>query len=334
MLPISYSKVTDEELASHLRTAGEGAGYLILTDLPQHPDFSAVQSLFQDFESNADYEKRANSAYSKNLVFKDSFSQGYGGPLVDQKRVLDLSPERLNVITVKDKMLLGDLGTSLQTCTSFFESTSKTVALRLLSSLASIVGNKFDEKEYRFNYRLAKYYERPSSKAAESQPPRCGEHQDFGPMTFIFQQPVNGVDCTGLEVFVNEEWQSIPSRPDQCVVLFGICTAWRSNSRLKACKHRVVDMASQKSSVVPQRLSAVLFVGLKSDSILSPTLRSKGEGVQYKSCTVGEVHPIVARKWKAREGTITMEELKEEERIAKSFSSQEALISHLYKLEV
>ena len=53
---------------------------------------------------------RLNAAYTKNLVFKDSFGVGQGGAGVDQKRVLDLSPQRLALIQAyDDKILTGKL---------------------------------------------------------------------------------------------------------------------------------------------------------------------------------------------------------------------------------
>ena len=57
-----------------------------------------------------DLMHRLNSAYTKNLVFKDSFGCGKGGENVDEKRVMDLSQQRLAAIQAyDDKIITGKL---------------------------------------------------------------------------------------------------------------------------------------------------------------------------------------------------------------------------------
>lgn len=60
-------------------------------------------------------------------------------------------------------------------------------------------------------------------------------------------------------------WQRLPPLPaGTAVLLFGICTAWRSNDRVPAAQHRVADepaLLAGAAGVTPRRLSAVLFMG-------------------------------------------------------------------------
>ena len=61
----------------------------------------------------------------------------------------------------------------------------------------------------------------------------------------------------GLEV----HWLIAPMGAS-AVLLFGLCTAWRSNDRVRAAEHRVADAAAAgPDGTSPRRLSAVLFMG-------------------------------------------------------------------------
>lgn len=58
---------------------------------------------------------------------------------------------------------------------------------------------------------------------------------------------------------VNGAWRRLPPLPPgTAVLLFGLCSAWRSNDRVPAAKHRVA--ATPGAAAMPHRLSAVLFV--------------------------------------------------------------------------
>lgn len=67
------------------------AGVLYVTDLP-HVPLEDIRALFDGLHSSG-HGEALNAAYTKNKVYKDSFAEGQGGPDVDAKRVLDLSPE-------------------------------------------------------------------------------------------------------------------------------------------------------------------------------------------------------------------------------------------------
>lgn len=139
-------------------------------------------------------------------------------------------------------------------------------------------------------------------------PPRCGAYRDFGPATIIWP---GGDDGCGLEVRSGGAWRRVPRlAPGSAVLLFGLCTAWRSNDRLKAAEHRVAEDPSLPAvgGVAPRTLSAVLFMGLGDDAVLSLALVSPGEAPRYRTERVGAVQPTVRRKWSWREGSVTVEE--------------------------
>jgi hypothetical protein len=69
--------------------------------------------------------------------------------------------------------------------------------------------------------------------------------------------------CPFVVCRVGDSWHVLPPLPlTSAVLLFGLCTAWRSNDRIRAAEHRVADAAaSGAKGTSPRRLSAVLFMG-------------------------------------------------------------------------
>ena len=63
---------------------------------------------------------------------------------------------------------------------------------------------------------------------------------------------------------VGDTWHVLPALPPtSAVLLFGLCTAWRSNDRLRAAEHRMADAAAGgPAGTSRRRLSAVLFLGM------------------------------------------------------------------------
>ena len=114
---------------------------------------------------------------------------------MDEKRVLDLSPQRLASIQSFDPEVLEDLGEPLTKALAFYSGLTHDTT-RLLKSLAKAIGDPdlHAEGDIRFNYRMVDYYPRATTSLA----PRCGTHRDFGPMTLIFQDSSNG---SGLQVW-------------------------------------------------------------------------------------------------------------------------------------
>lgn len=309
-------------LAAAIKAARHGV--LVLCGALEAP-FASIGILFDSV--TPEIGARANAAYNgggTRLVWKDAYGEGRGGPQVDEKRVIDLSAHRMQQLTSVDPGLGAELGSPLTDSLGFFDGVTASMAPTVLAALAEATGCKdYGTDEARFAYRLVEYGSRAAG--GDGAPPRCGSHRDFGTATLIWR------DAPGLEVRVGASWQALPQLPaSSAVLLFGLCTAWRSNDRLRAAEHRVVDVAGPQGAA-GRRLSAVLFMGLSDDAVLSPSLASPGEARKYTTATVGAVHPVVRRKWSWREGSVTAEEAAAEEQERSKYPTQEALIAALYK---
>lgn len=284
------------------------AGILFVTDLDQ-PDFPRVQTMFDHLASP---EGRVitdglNQAYTKNLVYKDSFASGNGGPCVDMKRVLDLSAERLKIIEQAnpDLMKLCD-SKDMQETLNFWEDLRQTQAPKLLRAVAMAIGSEQEvTADAAFNYRMVDYYHR-----THDEPPRCSEHRDFGTFTLIM------TTGPGLQVFYQGQWIDVPSNDNGAILLFGWCTQIRSNGRIPAALHRVIDDDDESQIDTGRRTSMVLFCAPKKvETNLEPVVLP-GEEAQYiGGIKVGQLRGKMARKWRNREGTLSEEDkiLEEEE---------------------
>ncbi|PSC73078.1 2OG-Fe(II) oxygenase family [Micractinium conductrix] len=302
--------------AAVIRAAPDGV--LVLRNALEAP-FDAISDLFDGVTPGR--AQRANAAYlagGSKLVWKDAHGEGRGGPHHHQ---------------IADPALAQELGAPLQQALAFFGSARDAYCPLLVAALREATGYEFAEAESRHAFRLVDYTPRQlKAGAGDSVPPRCGAHRDFGPATLIWP----GGECSdGLEVRVGGAWRRLPHLPSgSAVFLFGLCTAWRSNDRIRAAEHRVADDPALLGSggVSPRRLSAVLFVGLCDSAELAPALVSPGERPRYRTKLAGEVQPTVRRKWSWREGSVTEEEARAEAEERSRFESQEALIAALYKL--
>ena len=81
-----------------------------------------------------------------------------------------------------------------------------------------------------------------------------------------------------------------------------------------------------------RRLSAVLFHGPGEDDTLAPIVK-EGERPKWITGVVKDVRPMVARKWKGREGTVTREEALAEEDLKKFLPTQDDAIDYYYKIK-
>eukprot|EP00887_Chlorella_sp_A99_P008017 scaffold12.g8017.t1 len=236
-----------------------------------------------------------------------------------------------------DPGLAADLGAPLQEAVAFFGAARDACGPLLVAALREASGYPFSEEEARYAFRLVDYGARHVSRQAQAcgapPPPRCGAHRDFGPATVIWP---GGEGSEELEVRVAGAWRRLPRLAPGCaVLLFGLCTAWRSNDRVPAAEHRVADapalLAGAAEGLSRRRVSAVLFVGLCDSAVLAPAL-APGEAPRYRTRHVGDVQPAVRRKWSWREGSVTAEEAAAEVAERAPFRSQEELIEALYKL--
>ena len=109
--------------------------------------------LFEQMEARPTLATRANNAYTNNLVYKDAYSSGNGGAGVDEKRVIDLSPSRLDTIVKVDSELASEFGQPLEEALTFFENVRNEVAPKILDALAEVVGDDSLFRDNLVNYR-------------------------------------------------------------------------------------------------------------------------------------------------------------------------------------
>jgi hypothetical protein len=306
-----------------LASAIEGSnGVLLITDLPKAP-FAEIRSAFDGLASRQDLISRLNEAYKSNLVYKDSFADGKGGPTVDAKRVLDLSPERLEEITKNDPELdLLKVG-SLKDTLDYWEHLRSEVAPKITRAVSDAIGSEDVAKDAAFNYRMVDYYSRDSSGNQDiAVAPRCGDHRDFGSYTLVFPS------SAGLQLSVDGEWIDMPPPEDgTAIMLFGWCTQIRSNGRIPAILHRVAD-----SEGVDRRTSAVLFCAPKKEGTpLEPVVRPGEERVYTSGIKAGQLRGSMRRKWQKREGTLSEEGrvLEEREILATNMHTQDDVVKRM-----
>ncbi|KAJ3183726.1 hypothetical protein HDU85_002155 [Gaertneriomyces sp. JEL0708] len=319
MISVPWNTSTAAELAVHIQ---QSPGVLRITGLPTVP-FKDLQALFDVLNEVPELGQRANQAYTKNQVYKDSFGQGNGGPNVDHKRLLDLSPERLEAILLHDPelaiLLIRDHALILQ----FWESLANEAAAKVVDALALAIGTDSIKEDCHFNYRMVDY----QSRTLHSAPPRCGLHRDFGLFTLIFSRE------PGLELFdeSSSEWMPVPaSKEDEAILMFGWCTQIRSNRRIPAILHRVTDTGRENTEfhAVQRRLSAVFFCAPKHvDTLLDPVVLP-GEPQRYLGgIKVGDLRGKMARKWRHREGTLNeSDKIEEEKQILTGLVSQDDVV--------
>eukprot|EP00935_MAST-01C_sp_MAST-1C-sp1_P000229 g229.t1 len=264
-------------------------------------------------------QEKLNSAYqatgAAKLVWKDSFASGKGGDSVDQKKVLDLAPHRLEAISKACPEALDALGAEFHQLLGFYQRIEESIVPKLLQALSTAVGAQMTKlADYSSAYRTLDYYERE----ADAKAPRCGEHRDYGILTLIFQD-----DVGGLEVKINGSWTPVP--PGEAVLLFGWCTQIRSNGRLPAAMHRVSDPRSGKGKTIPRRTAGVLFVAPNPSASIAPVV-GPGEVAKYRYTRADELKGIMARKWEMREGTIAAEKVPAELKEQEAFKTQDDIV--------
>lgn len=297
-------------------------GVATLTNAPKVP-LTQIRELMDHINQSKSIQQRMNEAYARTgaekFVWKDSHAKNTS-ITVDQKRVLDLAAHRIAAIESAAPELADELGTPYQDSLAFFHGIEQDIVPPLMKALRAAAQNDDIGSHGRWQtaYRMIDYYERPSQSAA----PRCGEHRDYGTMTLIFQDGTGG-----LEVEIDGKWQAMP--PSAVVLLFGWCTQVRSNDRIKAALHRVVDSA-QDGDTTPRRTAAVLFVAPDADASVIPAVLN-GEEAKYRNLKrAGDLKGIMARKWEFREGTLAAHKMAAELEEQRQFKTQDDIVQHVF----
>nr|XP_022335771.1 UPF0676 protein C1494.01-like [Crassostrea virginica]XP_022335778.1 UPF0676 protein C1494.01-like [Crassostrea virginica]XP_022335785.1 UPF0676 protein C1494.01-like [Crassostrea virginica] len=117
------------------------------------------------------------------------------------------------------------------------------------------MGHKGNVTMYRSNYY-------PPLKELKPDQARCGEHSDYGTVTFLFQDNASGLEAKGPD----GEYVPVPPMEGTIVMNLGDMMQRWSADKLKATKHRV--MASP-DSVSRLRQSISFFVVPDDDALIS-----------------------------------------------------------------
>lgn len=186
------------------------------------------------------------------------------------------------------------------------------VAYKVLCLLANVL--EIPENTLRDNHlyedhcssflRYVKYHARPSEVNEKYENIYVRGHTDFGSVTFLFSQPIGG-----LQLQIGEdEWKDVRHVPGSIIVNTADMLHFWSNGYLKSCVHRVV--APPKDQEHLNRYGLIYFLRAKDDMLLrapdSPLLKRLGytgenESEELKArrdVTVGQWVPVqTKRNW-------------------------------------
>ncbi|KAL5840024.1 hypothetical protein ACOSQ4_012632 [Xanthoceras sorbifolium] len=149
-----------------------------------------------------------------------------------------------------------------------------------------------------------KYFEDGSSILRCNYYPQCnnpgqalgtGPHYDPTSLTILHQDQVGG-----LEVFVDEKWQTVRPRADALVINIGDTFMALSNGNFKSCLHRAVV----NSETV--RKSFAFFVSPKEDKVVKPPedLVSRDGSRKYPDFTWSDLLEFTQKHHRADTGTL------------------------------
>ena len=235
-----------EDLAEAFERARED-GVVRLLGAGVAAPLGAAEVLFDALlGSPATVAEAGGRAYNGGLSFKgcwgDTATSIARQKIVDQKRVLDLTFRR-TALGVRDPTVDPVLAKLLEPMLDFLDGRAQCVLPRVHEALSRVTGcPAFGGENWSMKYRLSEYFERQVNIAA---PPltRCTEHRDYGTVALIFD---GGVE--GLEVLLHGAWRPIMASADDALLMIGWATHIRSNGRVAAPTHRVLDPPNAASS--------------------------------------------------------------------------------------
>lgn len=301
----SISGVPVVDLATHsahkaqqlVSAAATSTGLVFVRNLPNRPDFSAIQRLFDNLYQSPALAARLNGVYPKRGIFK------VAGKLtdietVDEKATIDLSAQRLN--NMKDAVLRQALGQEFEQTIKFFKVVEEQLVPLILTATSQVISSKGQldlsdvHRDANNNFRLADYH--------YSSPHRhgCGEHTDYGTATIIFQDGSGGLEFQDPST---KEWCAVPGH--ETVIVWGWCGHILSGGKITPAKHRVQTVH------VNRRNTAVCFIAPDLQTPLQPLVPGKHgftEDIANGYVTVEEFKEMLGKRWRWREGTERNEE--------------------------
>ena len=171
----------------------------------------------------------------------------------DWKEIYDFGPANGNLL--KPRWPSGQLRLRFEPIVRAYYANCRTLALRLLSAMASNLGVNASYLTRGFadahtSFLRLNYYPQCTFSASAERLFGVGEHTDAGALTLLLQ-----ADQPGLEVCRDGQWHLVEPTPGALVINVGDMIQVWSNDRYRAALHRVVTNPSGDRYSVPFFLS-------------------------------------------------------------------------------
>ncbi|KAK9786594.1 hypothetical protein WJX73_008603 [Symbiochloris irregularis] len=298
--PAASVKSSREAFDSAFRAGAQSHGAVIIENFSFEAPWTDIKSLQDLLVRRPDICERLNAAQpptKPNVKLAAVNFNKDSNRIIDQKVSLDSSAKRISKMAEDGVDIVELLGEQCKSIIDFHANIEALLAPRIMQALSGLVDDQLDSihSDRAFTLRLCHYFERQAGEIA----PRCGKHRDYGTFTIIFQD----ASQPGLEMLRDGVWQRVPA--GCCVVQFGWCSQIRSNDRIKALPHRVVDSPAGADGIVPRRDSVAFFVA-PDEAALLETITREGEVALYADMptTHKQFKALMARRWSEREGTV------------------------------
>ncbi|KAF7585839.1 hypothetical protein BBP40_010037 [Aspergillus hancockii] len=177
------------------------------------------------------------------------------------------------------------------------------VAAKVLHLLANVLEIPEDslEKDHRYNdvcssfLRFVKYHARPPEINAKYEDVYVRGHTDFGSVTFLFSQPIGGLQLQ----LSGGGWADVKHIPGSIIVNTADMLHFWSNRYLQSCVHRVV--APPKDQEHLDRYGLIYFLRPKNtmclESVGSPLLARKGYNIHRESQELRDRRKVPVGEW-------------------------------------
>lgn len=237
-----------------------------------------------------DVINKINSVYNDKKIIKSSSAFDDN---IDKKTAFDLCPERLTSLTKNGLM---EIFPEMPGVLGYFSDTSN-----WLKAVLGGLGNFDNISSVNFNFRMIEY---------EGVAGTCLPHRDFGLLTLV-QSTTSGL-------LIEKEGKMVPVDGD--VILAGWCLHLLTNGRIPAPLHQV-------SGPPVKRYSCVTFMAPLKDYVLDPhPLRNMGNLKRvYRTVVTSDLKEMMAKRWRRREGTLTLTQ----EEAYEANTSQDDLVERL-----
>jgi isopenicillin N synthase-like dioxygenase len=220
----------------------------------------------------------------------------------DWKEIYDFGPA--DGAALKPRWPSGQLRLRFEPIVRAYYANCRSLALRLLSALASNLGVSADDLAQGFgdahtSFLRLNYYPQCTLATADERPFGVGEHTDAGALTLLLQD-----DQAGLEVFREGRWYLVEPTPGALVINIGDMIQVWSNDRYRAALHRVITNPSM------DRYSVPFFLSPSYDTTYAPlpTTITPGRPARYR--------PIQWREFRALRAAGDYADIGEEVQIA------------------